>query len=75
VKVERATSWEAECPECGGIAIVKRNGDWRCTAHDRFASRPGAREVEILVCAARGVTLGDDLVVTQGSNGIWRALQ
>lgn len=57
-----------KCPECGGIAQVKRNGDWKCFASDIIG------DIRVLVCEARGVTLAGELIPTRGSTNLWRTL-
>lgn len=59
----------APCPECGGPAEVIPSGNkWRCTSFERDGI------TKILICGARGITVGDDLCVTRSSNGLWRDL-
>lgn len=63
-----STGSSATCPECGGLVKVARNGDWKCLAYDKIGF------MNVLVCDARGTTVGSDLVVTRGSLGAWRSL-
>lgn len=54
------------CPECGDVAEDDRGNRWRCKAFEQVGG------VKVAVCDARGRVVNGELLVTQGSNNLWR---